>query len=47
MFQYNMITAINKTTRVTRNTARAIDDVITNNVRSGIQQRSRIMKTDF
>ena len=30
MFQYNMIPTINKPTRVTRNTTRAIDHIITN-----------------
>ena len=32
MFQYNMIPTINKPTRVTRNTATAIDHIITNTV---------------
>ena len=39
MFQYNMIPTINKPTRVTRNTATAIDHIITNTVMSGIQHR--------
>ena len=47
MFQYNMIPPINKPTRVTRNTATAIDHIITNTVISGIQQRSGIIKTDI
>ena len=32
MFQYNMIPTLNKPTRVTRNTAAAIDHTITNTV---------------
>ena len=32
MFQYNMIPTINKPTRVTRNTATAIDHIITNTI---------------
>ena len=47
MFQYNMIPPINKPTRVTRNTATAIDHIITNTVISGIQHRSGIIKTDI
>ena len=47
IFQYNMITTINKPTRVTRNTATAIDHIITNTVISGIQHRSGIIKTDI
>ena len=47
MFQYNMIPTINKPTRVTRNTATAIDHIITNTVKSGIQHRSGIIKTDI
>ena len=47
MFQYNMIPTINKPTRVTRNTATAIDHIITNTVISGIQHRSGIIKTDI
>ena len=39
MLQYNMIPTINKPTRVTRNTATAIDHIITNTVISGIQHR--------
>ena len=39
MFQYDMIPTINKPTRVTRNTATAIDHIITNTVISGIQHR--------
>ena len=46
MFQYNMIPTINKPNRVTRNTAPAIDHIITNTVISGIQHRSGIIKTD-
>ena len=42
-----MITTINKPTRVTRNTATAIDHIITNTVISGIQHRSGIIKTDI
>ena len=47
MFQYNMIPAINKPTRVTRNTATTIDHIITSTVISGIQHRSCIIKTDI
>ena len=47
MFQYNMIPTINKPTLVTRNTATAIDHIITNTVISGIQQRSGIIETDI
>ena len=47
MFQYNMIPTINRPTRVTRNTATAIDHIITNTVISGIQHRSDIIKTDI
>ena len=47
MFQYNMIPTIYKPTRVTRNTATAIDHIITNTVISGIQHRSCIIKTDI
>ena len=47
MFQYNMIPTINKPTRVTRNTATAIDHIIINTVISGIQHRSGIIKTDI
>ena len=36
MLQYNIISAINKTTRVTKNTVTAIDHIITNTVISGI-----------
>ena len=42
-----MIPTINKPTRVTRNTATAIDHIITNTVISGIQHRSGIIKTDI
>ena len=41
-----MIPTINKPTRVTRNTATAIDHIITNTVIGGIQHRSGIIKTD-
>ena len=47
MFQCNTISIINKPTRLTRNTATAIDHIITNNVISGIQHRSRIIITDI
>ena len=47
MFQYIMIPTINKPTCVTRNTATAIDLIITNTVISGIQHRSGIIKTDI
>ena len=47
MFQYNMIHTLNRTTRVTRNTATAIDRIITNTAISGIQHRSGIIKTDI
>ena len=47
MFQYNMIPAIHKPTRVTRNTATAIDQISTNTVISGIQHRFGIIKTDI
>ena len=51
MVQYNIIPTIHKiwytTTRVMRNTATAIDTIITNTViRSSIQIRSRIIKND-
>ena len=46
MFQYNMISTINKPTRVTRNSATALDHIIANNAISGIQHRSGIIKTD-
>ena len=46
MFQYNMKPIINKPTRRPRNTATAIDHIITNTVISGIQHRSGIIKTD-
>ena len=42
-----MIPSINKPTRVTRNTATAIDHIITNTVISGIQHRFGILKTDI
>ena len=42
-----MIPTINKPTHVTRNTARAIDHIITNTVISGIQHRPGIIKTDI
>ena len=47
MFQYIMIPAINRLTRLTRNTATAIYYIITNTVISGIQHRSEIIKTDI
>ena len=47
MLQYNIIPAINKTTRVTKNTVTAIDHIITNTVINGIQHRSRIIKTNI
>ena len=47
MLQYNMIPTINKPIRVTRNTATAIDHIITNTAISGSQCRSRIIKTDI
>ena len=47
MIQYNLIPTINKPTRVTRNTATAIDHTITNTVISGIQHRSGIINTDI
>ena len=47
MLQYNIIPAINKTTRVTKNTVTAIDHTITNTVINGIQHRSRIIKTNI
>ena len=47
MFQYNVIPTINKPTRVTRNTAIAIDHIITNTVISDIQLRSDIIKADI
>ena len=42
-----MIPTINKPTRVTRNTATAIDQIIKNTVINGIQHRSGIIKTDI
>ena len=47
MFQYNMIPTINTPTRITRNTATAIDHIITNTVISDIQHRSGMIKTDI
>ena len=47
MFQYNMIPTINKPTHVTRNTATAIDHIITSTVISGVQHRFGIVKTDI
>ena len=47
MFQYNMIPAINKPTRATRNMVTAIDHIITSTVISGIQHRSGIIKTNI
>ena len=47
MFQYNMIPTINKPTRVTRNTATAIDHIIAHTVISGIQYRTGIIKNDI
>ena len=40
-----MIPTVNEPTCVTRNTATAIDHIITNTVISGIQHRSGIIKT--
>ena len=42
-----MTPTLNKPTRVTRNTAIAIDHAIANTVISGIQHRSGIIKTDI
>ena len=47
MFQYNMIPTINKSTRVTRNTATAIDRIITNTVISGIKHSFGITKSNI
>ena len=47
MFQCNMIPTINKSTRVTRNTATAIDHIIAHTVISGIQHRTGIIKIDI
>ena len=47
MFQYNMIPTINRPSRITRNTATAIDQIITNTVISDIKHRSGIIKTDI
>ena len=47
MFQCYMILTINKPTCVTRNTATAIDRIITNTTTGGIQNRSGIIKTDI
>ena len=47
MFQRHMIFAINKPTRVTRNTATAGDHSFTNTVTGGIQHRFRIIKIDI
>ena len=44
MFQYNMIPTINMSACVTRNTATAIDHIITNTVISGIQHSFGIIK---
>ena len=46
MFQYNMPT-INKSTCITRNTAKAMDHIIVNTVISGIQHSSGIIKLTF
>ena len=43
--QYNIIPTINKSTPVTIN-GKDIDHIITNIVRSGIHQRSGMIKTD-
>ena len=42
-----MIPTINRPTRITRNTATAIDQIITNTVISDIKHRSGIIKTDI
>ena len=47
MSQYNMIPTINRPIRVTKNTATAVDHIITNAVISGFQHRSGIIKTDI
>ena len=47
MFQYSMIPTINKPTCVTRNTATAIDHIITNTVIIGTRHRSGIIKIDI
>ena len=47
MFHYDMIPTINKSSRLTRNTTKDIDYIITNIVRSGIQHRSEIIKTNI
>ena len=47
MFQYKIILTIDKSTRVTRNTATAIDHIIIDTVITGIQHRSGIIKTDI
>ena len=47
MFQYNGIPTINKPTRVTRDTATAIIHIIKNTVKSSIQDKCGIMKTDI
>ena len=47
MFQYNKIPTINKTTRVTRNTATAIDHIITKTVCNKENSNNEIMKTDI
>ena len=44
MFCYNMIPAINKPTRVTRNTATAIDHIITNSIIGVAEHKSAIIK---
>ena len=47
MFQYNMIPTINKPTCITRETATALDHIITNTVISDIQDRPGIIKADI
>ena len=47
IFQYKTIPTINKPTCVTRNTATAINHIITNTAISGIQHRSGIIKIDI
>ena len=47
MFRFGMIPTINKPTRVTRNTATAIDHVFTNIIMDNIEIKTAIVKTDI
>ena len=47
MFQLNVTRTINKPNHVTRNTAIAVDQIITKTETSSVQHRSGIIKTDI